>query len=235
MKRKAFTLIELLITALLFVIVAGYAVVIFSSTVGLSSQAQRSAGAAGQSRQAIDVLSRAFAQSSTSAPVAVLRTTESGTDGSVLVFTVTIPTNLGAASATTEQRIYCANPVGNGTFRLAQFIATGSYSGAVGSVACNGAALTALFSGGTITGPTFITDTNTNVTRFSAVPAQYNTGVPTPNPSGLRLLLTTLFDPTVGNASAQTRTDSAGTSLPITVEATATRNFPYARSSFSGL
>lgn len=235
MKRKAFTLIELLITALLFVIVAGYAVVIFSSTVGLSSQAQRSAGAAGQSRQAIDILSQAFAQSSTSSPVAVIRTNEPGIDGSVLIFTVTIPTNLGAASATTEQRIYCANPVGNRTFRLAQFVETGTYSGGALSLSCNAASISTVFSGGTITGPTFITDTNTNVTRFSAVPAQYNTGAPVPNPSGLHLVLTTVFDQTVGNTSAQNRVDNGSTALPITVEATATRNFPYGRSPFSGL
>jgi prepilin-type N-terminal cleavage/methylation domain-containing protein len=227
MKLKAFTLIELLITAVLLVIVAGYSVVILSSTVNLSAQAQRSTGASSQSRQAIDTVSRAFAQSSTTTPVAVLSRSEANTPGSVIIFTVLISNNIGAPSATTEQRIYCTVGTTNGKFRLAQFVETGTYNGGTSSLSCNNASLSTAFTGGSISGPTYITDTTTNVTLFLATREQYNTTVPAPDPSALHFVLTSSYDVAVANVTATERSDASVSSHSITVEATASRNRTY--------
>lgn len=229
MKKPAFTLIELLITAVLFVVVAGYAVVIFSSTVDLSSQAQRSTGAASQARQAVDVISKAFSQSSTSAQVVVLSSSESGSNGasnSIVIFTVTIPTALGAPSSNTEQRAYCSASVGNGTYRLVEYTITGTYNPGATSAACTSTSLQTLFIAPTVNGPNYITDDVTNVSQFTVVPDQYDLAAPNPNPAALHIVLTSVYNLTVGNASATDRVDSGGTAHSITVQATATRNLP---------
>lgn len=236
MKRRAFTLIELLITAVIFVVVAGYAVVVFSSTIGFTAQSQRSSGAAAQSEQALAVVAHAFSQSSTASPVAVLTTGDNGTGGSsAVIFTVTVPNNLGAPSATTEQRAYCANLTANGTYRLAQFIIVGTYPGGSTSTSCTAAGLNTAFGGtATVTGPTFLTDASTNVTSFMVVPTQFDTSAPAPDPSALRIVLTSIYDPTTA-ASTETRTGGSTAAHPITVETTALRNLPSGMLPFTGL
>lgn len=232
-RRTAFTLVELLVTSMLFVIVAGYAVVILTATVGMSAQVQRSTGAANQLAQSLEAINLAFNRSTGGA--AVVPTNAADVDGSILIFTTTLPTSTGAAGTTTEQRAYCASPVASGKYRLAQFTIIGTYVGGQSSAACTSTGLVPLFGvGATVSVPTYLTDDTTSVLRFQVAPVQYGTGAPTPNPAGVWMLLTTLYDPTVSDPSYVDRASSGGKALPITSRTVSFRNFPYNRVPFSG-
>ncbi|HSI20549.1 MAG TPA: prepilin-type N-terminal cleavage/methylation domain-containing protein [Verrucomicrobiae bacterium] len=233
MKRKAFTLIELLITALLLVVVAGYSVVIFSSTVGMYQQTDQSNGAAVQIKQSLDIIGRAFAQSSKTAPVVILNANTAATTGNILVFTSIVPTTAGAASSAVEQRAYCVVEVGAGKYRLAEFILAGTYNNSTSSRFCTAIDLANAFPG-TVTGPTYLTDATTNVTRFIALPIQYGSTTPSPDPSGIRLTMTSMYDPAISDSTFTERADTIKT-LPLTVERTAYRNLPNNTVPFSGL
>ncbi len=239
-RRKAFTLIELLITATIFVVVAGYSVVILSSTVGVTAQAQRSASAAAQARQAVDVLSKAFSQSIIGAatPAVVRPVNDLMVEGSMLIISVAILVPSGRASFADPQntRVYCAFNSAPGKYRLAEFtvaeLTNGqTYDENAANQPCTFQGVSNLFPSQVVSAPYFLTDDVTNVTRFSVIPVN----APSPNLDAVRISLTTVYDPALTDPTVTDRADTGSTNHPITVQGTAYRNFPYSRLPYSGL
>lgn len=222
MKRPGFTLIELLITSVLFVVVAGYAVTVLSATVSLTEQARRSQGGLAQARQILETIRTSYIHTpvgGSTPSTAVIPSTDVDQPNAVIVIANVSQVDANGkqiTSTNTYDYIYCAAPSEQNSARrrLAKFTITNGIKGLASSMACTLVGVGSLYNNtGVITGPEYLTDATTQVQRFEASVAQYDTGNPLNElDAGLRVVLTTINDPSVtdpnslGRASDQEQT-----------------------------
>lgn len=254
MKRRAFTLVELLVTAVLFSVVAGYAVVIFSVSSGAGLQAQRSSSVTGGVRRVLDDINHSFDRSSMASPpsaieIPIAQSTSTSCDSlqscpqSALVFTTELADQNGyfcssahpCPGSAVEQRVYCPVLV-NGHQRLALFTFATPValpSTTPSSTQCNAASLQAtLGAAQPPTGPIYLTDDSTDVLSFKTTPIQYGVAG-LADVTAFHVVLTAVYDSTV-SSSASDRADTTA-KTPITVEMTTDRTSVYGEIPFNGI
>jgi len=228
-QKTGFTLLELLITASLFVVIAGLTVSIFTGVSKLQVTRKGSQALAGQLRQAEAQFSDDFqnSQAYTSAdPTVVILNTAGGSSNSVLA----IRRNVVDASGNTdtEWRLYCLSNNELFRFRLpyTQTSAAPSLLAGVTSVSCpvaingvppNGTALESLFSNsgytwGTIPAADEITDAQSTVQDLLFTQVQ-------PNVSQTDPTFTALFNNLRVEMSAQDSVnDPAGAPIVLRID-----------------
>jgi len=213
MRRPAFTLIELLITAVLFVVVAGYAVSILGATIGLTNQARHNQGAVSQNRGTLEIIGKQYQRANNFGlppkNALVYPSTDIDQPNVVLIIPKIRQADTNGVELVLTDRydnIFCAmaSDQNSAKRRLVRFTAlNGIVNPIITTGTCSLVGVRALYSSGLVTGPEYLTDETTNVQRFEASVTQFSTSVELQ--TGLRLGLTTVYDPSVTNPGVDLR------------------------------
>jgi prepilin-type N-terminal cleavage/methylation domain-containing protein len=200
MYKKGFTLLEVLVTAVLFVVVAGLATAAFTSTARFQYVNKQSQNTAAQLQDALKSMSsaveRSVVQDAPHQPVIITSNQDVGQGGLVNQILVIDSrkaqpdTSITTLTTDDEWHVYCIEVVGT-VKRLARFVvpASAPLTNAVSSATCNRDLLaSALFSGTSVTGPEYLTDTSMTVNALHFVPVNY-TPAPAINPPAIRIEL----------------------------------------------
>lgn len=199
MRKPAFTLLEVLVTAVIFVVVAGLATAAFSSTARFQFINKQSQNTAAQLQDVLKSMSGAVERSIvTDAPHQPFITDSTqdvgqgnGIKNQVLIIDsrkAQADSSVSTQTSDDEWHVYCIEVVGS-VQRLAQFIVSGSapLNTGASSATCNRDLLASgLFNGSTVTGPEYLTETNLSVTALHFVGVSYG-GAPPINPPAIRI------------------------------------------------
>lgn len=240
MKRKAgFTLLELLVTAVIFVIVAGLATAAFSSTAHFQFVNKQSQNTAAQvqivAKNMSDVIARSVASDVNHQPRFLASTQEVGQGGianqvlAVFARKAQLDSSISDQTLDDEWNVYCVLPdTVTNVYRLVHFVAPSgaAINGGVSSIACDKTTLsTSLFGGATVTGPEYLTEQNVDINAFHAAPVTYNPA-PVVDPPAIRLELVAQYDPTNTSGVEQRASDTLTNPSQLVIRTVAMRTVP---------
>lgn len=234
MRRPAFTLIELLIASVLFVSVAGFSTAIFSTTTRFQFINKQNQSMATQVQLVTDSIRGAIERSVNTDPTRAPHVyfsvqgdggTQQVSQGLAIYSRRQLSDgSVSGSSGGDEWHYYCVENL-SGAYRLARYVIPGQptlvTTPTVVTCTKQGITTSGIFGAATIPDPSYLTETNVDISALYFIPVIYSAGQVT-NPPALRIEIVAKYDPT--NSGGESRvSDSFTEAGQLVIRKTATR------------
>jgi type II secretory pathway pseudopilin PulG len=221
-RKPGFTLLELLVTSVIFVVVVILSISIFSSTARFEKTAQRTQDLTSQSLIGLQSIKKAFLRSI--GTVTIIPPTAQGGDD-VLVLTTPEQDINGLQNGTNDQLLYCVSTETASARQLAVFTVSSAVSLPANPqlLACTNQGVQSLFSSSAVQGPSYLTDTTILLQRLHFSPVQYADNAPVTNMDALQIEATLVYDPTLGGTVEVRAADTVSKTAPQVLRSTVIR------------